>query len=828
MPNIRTSLAYSAAESYVSLAIQVIITVVLSRLLTPKEVGTFAVAAVFTGLAVHLRNFGISDFIIQERELTAAKIRAALSLNLAISWSASAFLWFIGPVIADFYNERGLSDILRLQAIGLLFMPFGGVLLGYFKRNLNFRPVFFANSASNILSCGVAIVCAWQGLGYMSLAWSSLSNVLMNSFVLFLFKPKDFPLRPSTQGLMEVFRFGKHAASSMAFGQLGKGAPEMIIGRASGMENVAFFGRANGLIELFNKAVLQAVTPICLPYFSSQQKSSGNLKDSYLRVVSYITAVGWPFILVTGILAYSFTHLIYGDQWTASVPITQILCLVFAIELVNVFAKEALISNGGVHSSNQLQMICQTTKIAGLLLVIPYGLFGASIGLGIAAVVNFFFGFSYLKASFNLTVVELWNSCKKSVVIAILAGIPILIAKAIWSEDISNYHFWSVIAPVGSAGIWLAFLLYLKHPLVFEVVEIFTRVAPQSWRSKLRQSKLGWLSNPFVKIIIQNEHRAQILQVFSNKFPRSKIEVQGPVQARINSFLYRVTIIGDTRVEFAVKVYREENTLLNSIESALSQSTAMSKISDSMADKESVLTMPSSEFADIGTGAVIMPWLEGKSVRDRLASRSDRKSMLRDLHDIGGWLAVFHNSGPKRFECANPYERTPAFDKIQNSKGRHSAVFWEALQLARVTKLTLLDLNVTKSWLHGDCKIENFMRTDAGVIGIDPQLRFENACEYDLAQFWNNFDLLVATPSFLHVRSIRNDLETAFWAGYYSRGASISLAYYYWLRLSLLLAYWWQDDMNTTSAIERYFKGRSYKKIVSRLAGQVKRHIKVA
>ena len=102
---IRRSLAYSIADSYLALPLQLVGTMIISRLLTPAETGVFAVAAVFAAFASTFRDFGITEYLIQENELDAEKIRAAFTVNIAISWAMALLLFFSAPLAADFYRS---------------------------------------------------------------------------------------------------------------------------------------------------------------------------------------------------------------------------------------------------------------------------------------------------------------------------------------------------------------------------------------------------------------------------------------------------------------------------------------------------------------------------------------------------------------------------------------------------------------------------------------------------------------------------------------------------------------------------------------------------
>lgn len=105
MTTIRRSLAYSIASSYFSLPLQIIGTMVMSRLLTPAETGVFAVAAVFAAFASTFRDFGVAEYLIQEKELTVEKIQSALTVNIAISWFMGFLLFFGAPFVANFYRD---------------------------------------------------------------------------------------------------------------------------------------------------------------------------------------------------------------------------------------------------------------------------------------------------------------------------------------------------------------------------------------------------------------------------------------------------------------------------------------------------------------------------------------------------------------------------------------------------------------------------------------------------------------------------------------------------------------------------------------------------
>lgn len=445
---------------------------IISRLLTPAETGVFAVAAVFATLASTFRDFGVAEYLIQEKELSAEKIRAALSVNIAISWAMGLLLYFSAPLAADFYHTDGVAEVMRVQAFNFLLIPFGAVTMAHFRRQLDFRPIFIASVWANLTTFVVSIACALQGLGYMSLAWSSLAGVAVTVGTSIWFRPIDFPKWPGIRGIARVIQFGKFASGIYFFGQLGKGAPEMIIGRAQDMVGVALFSRASGLVEIFHRTVLRAVMPVCLPYFAKNNREKKGVIEGYLLSISYLTVIGWTFLSFVGFVAFSAIRIVYGPQWTASVPLAQILCVAGAIELIHYLAKEALIAAGDVRRSNVLQIGIQASRIAGLLAVIPFGLSGACWGLLLAAVVGTALSQWNLSRAIGLRTRDVVRKCLPSFYITFVSTAPV----AIWvlTEGITEGNFlrFAIVGGGVTVTIWLLALHFFQHPLWNEGAEL--------------------------------------------------------------------------------------------------------------------------------------------------------------------------------------------------------------------------------------------------------------------------------------------------------------------------------------------------------------------
>lgn len=448
--------------------LQLASSLVIARLLTPGEIGIFAVAAVFAALASTFRDFGVVEYLIQSKDLTPGRIRAAFGVNLMVSWFIAVVMFLASDAVAAFYGQPGVGSVMRVQAINFVLIPFGAITMAYHRRNMNYRPLFIAGLCSNLTGLIVVLVAVLAGQSYMSMAWSSLAGVTVFVLISLIYRPAELPRWPALAGIREVFHFGKHAVSIYLLGQLGKSAPEAVIGRVLDMSSVAYFGRADGLVEIFRRAILNTVGKVCLPFFAEAARSGKPLEGAYLRAVELLIGVGWPFLLCMGIAAEGIIRLLYGPQWGPSVPLAHIICAAGIVRLPYALATEAMIAAGHIKISHRLQWLNQTILIASLGLIIPFGLPGACWGLLLAAVLGSLISHMHLQSTIKLERAAMLQACFRAGGVALATALP-LVCLAVLVDQNADFIWFVPAAGLASLLAWAMALKIARHPLLAEI-----------------------------------------------------------------------------------------------------------------------------------------------------------------------------------------------------------------------------------------------------------------------------------------------------------------------------------------------------------------------
>lgn len=272
-------------------------------------------------------------------------------------------------------------------------------------------------------------------------------------------------------------------------------------------------------------------------------------------------------------------------------------------------------------------------------------------------------------------------------------------------------------------------------------------------------------------------------------FLSAAMALDAPISARDNSNIYHARIHAPVPFDAAVKQCLVPQTQIPDALAAREQYAALERVHNAFENLDSRYRVPTPLHFSQALAAFAMSWVEGESLSKRLRSPVALLEGHGWLRDVGAWLGNFHHAGPYRSQPIGLDERRidvglyPACEIPEK-------LFSHAVQVLNASIPMLKNLEVAVTWLHGDCKADNFILTGKGIYGIDISLCDENPVEYDLAMFFNNLDLLLSGPQYIHIRAMQSRFEQAFWQGYRQFGPPVSQRYLDWTRLNFLLSQW--------------------------------------
>jgi O-antigen/teichoic acid export membrane protein len=476
----RVSLAYSYLNKYLTLVIHFVTTIILARLLTPEDIGIYTVASVFVGLGHLLREFGINNYIVQEKDLTTDRIRAAFTLNLIFGWSIALILYFTRTPIGNFYESEAIREVIGLLCINFLLVPMGAITFAYIRREMRFHHTMIIQVASALASAATGIIAALAGEGYRSLVWSAIAGTLTSVIFTLLFRPPGVLLLPGLREIPHVFAFCRYAGSSELIIHAGQTAPDWILGKVLDMGAVGLYSRAVGTVNIFGKAFTEGLWGVILPHFSKQHREGKIDSDQYLFLVACITAVAWPFFATLAVLSEPLIRILFGEKWLESVPVLRILCIHAALTYTTMLVDQLLISSGQIRTSFRLMATVQILTVIAVLLIAQHGLVWVAAAVASVGAVQVCIYQIVGQRLLHIPITSFTLIYRKNILLTVITVAPPLVVVVTWGNTPLAFIPNTIGLVLVTALTWLGAVWMLKTPLFGELGVVLTHV--KTWR----------------------------------------------------------------------------------------------------------------------------------------------------------------------------------------------------------------------------------------------------------------------------------------------------------------------------------------------------------
>ena len=101
---LKSAFFWSFLTNYLGIGVNFLSVVLLARMLTPSEIGTYAIAGAIFAIAQIFRDMGISGYLLREKELTPIKLSGAMTIVWLLCTSISLLLLLASIPLAAFYS----------------------------------------------------------------------------------------------------------------------------------------------------------------------------------------------------------------------------------------------------------------------------------------------------------------------------------------------------------------------------------------------------------------------------------------------------------------------------------------------------------------------------------------------------------------------------------------------------------------------------------------------------------------------------------------------------------------------------------------------------
>lgn len=353
----------------------------MARLLTPREFGIIAMAAVFSGFAAILQDAGLTAATIQAQSLTKEQRSGAFWLNSCIGAFLGLLLASFAPLITSFYDEPQLLSVIYVLAVEFWLVSLGMQHLANLRREMRFLSVSVIEFVANVAGVAAGLIWALRdptvwALVALQMTRTATKTILSWSVGTWL------PGSPKTiSATRPLLKFAVNLTLFKILNYISSNVDKILIGKGWGSVQLGLYNRAQHLMQLPLSNFNGPISSVFVPVLSRLQDNAAEYRSYYLRGIRIVAFIGKPVIVVLVVLAEPLVTMVLGHKWTGATPIFQALGVGAFLGVTNIASGWVYTSLGRTDRQLKFELFSMPIRIAGIWLGSAYGALGVAIAI---------------------------------------------------------------------------------------------------------------------------------------------------------------------------------------------------------------------------------------------------------------------------------------------------------------------------------------------------------------------------------------------------------------------------------------------------------------
>lgn len=416
-------LFWTFTQQFSGQLISFVVSIILARLLSPKEFGLIGMLSIFISVGNSLIDSGMTSSIVRTASVDQRDYSTVFFLNIISSLAIYTIVFFCAPYIAHFYGHPQLKDIVRVYSLTFVFSAFMGIQGAKLTKDMDFKSQMMINLPSVIGGGILGVALAYYGFG----VWSLVYMYLFQGFLLAAQHWIYSPWRPSWVFDFDKFKyhfnFGYKITISGLLSTLYDNIFTIIIGKNYSATQLGYYNRALSVRQMPISNLSAALGKVTYPIFSSIQGDDNKLKEVYKRLIQQVIFWIVPLLILLIVVAEPFFRLLLTEKWLPAVPYFQILCLSGMLYPLITYNYNIIKVKGRTDLTLKLQIVKKTFGIAGIFVAIKFGIYGLLYFQLISYIVDYNLDAYYGGRMINYPITQQIKDISPSVTLAAILGV---------------------------------------------------------------------------------------------------------------------------------------------------------------------------------------------------------------------------------------------------------------------------------------------------------------------------------------------------------------------------------------------------------------------
>ena len=361
------------------------LSIVIARILTPFQVGIYAVGAAIAAILTAISTIGLISYVIRDND-DKPNFATAFTLNIIGSLLLAAGLMLAGIVGPQWGMAGSLGWVLCVLALRPIISILEFLPAAKLQRNMEFKILGLATLMSSLVNLVVTTILALDGYGAVSIAIGIIVGAAAQVGIYVFFVPRYFSLRFSLSGWQSIARFGLEVITISGLSTITKRTCELIIGAFIGTTALGIFTRATNIADTLFNGIYGAGTRVIFANLCREKRDKHTIARPFLNSFELLIAIFWPFVCGIAVLSKPIILLLYGEIWLPAAPVLAILMIGQVMALTFALNWELFVISEKTAVQVRYEMIRSILSLIAFAGGSYFGLVGAASGRFVDAV----------------------------------------------------------------------------------------------------------------------------------------------------------------------------------------------------------------------------------------------------------------------------------------------------------------------------------------------------------------------------------------------------------------------------------------------------------
>ncbi len=356
------------------------VSIVLARILEPSLYAPISKVTVITAILMVFVDSGMANALIQKKDPDDLDFSSVFYFNVCFCLLLYVALFFAAPLIAALYKTPQLTPLVRVLGLTVVVAGIKNVQQAYVSKTMQFKRFFFATLGGTLFSAVLGISMARRGFGVWALVAQQLSNVTVNTGILWFtvgWRPKAMFSLERLKGLLG---YGWKLLSASLLDTVYLQLYPLLIGIRYADAELAFFERGRNWPNLLVENINYSIDSVLLPVMSSQQEHRQQVREMTRRAIKTSSYIMMPLMAGLAVCAEPLVRLLMTEKWLPAVPFLQVFCVIYAFYPLHTANLNAIKAMGRSDVFLKLELLKKALETLILLVTLRFGVLAMALG----------------------------------------------------------------------------------------------------------------------------------------------------------------------------------------------------------------------------------------------------------------------------------------------------------------------------------------------------------------------------------------------------------------------------------------------------------------